>query len=156
MRSKMEWNRSESETSDRFRDIKEALQTCLSNVKGTGTFATSHVISNAPNPALWVKDVGAIGLPLSDRDAKALVEASHQAPFGKGTETIVDTSVRKTWEINSDSFELRHPAWQGTVDGIIAKVADELGIPSGAQGIRAEPYKLLLYEEGALFKAHQE
>ena len=36
-----------------------------------------------------------IATPLGSRDASKLIEAAHQAPFGRGEETIVDTSVRK-------------------------------------------------------------
>jgi hypothetical protein len=32
----------------------------------------------------------------SDHDTRATVAASHQAPFGKGEETIVDENVGKT------------------------------------------------------------
>lgn len=37
-----------------------------------------------------IKDIGIVGLPLSSRDAAAIKEASHPAPFGKGSKTLVD------------------------------------------------------------------
>jgi len=61
---------------------------------GVGSFATSGSISDAPNPGLYVEGLGTVGLPLSKPDACELSKISHQAPFGKGGETIVDTTVR--------------------------------------------------------------
>lgn len=39
---------------------------------------------------------------------------------------------------------------------ILAKVNAGLGVDPAGKGVTAELYKLLLYEEGAMFKAHQE
>jgi len=49
-----------------------------------------------PNPGLYLNHGGTIGLPLSGRDAQAIIAASHQAPFERGEQTTVDKSVRKT------------------------------------------------------------
>ena len=46
--------------------------------------------------------------------------------------------------------------WQISLDWIVAKVAKELGVPGGSHNVRAEFYKMLLYEGGAMFKAHKE
>ncbi|KAI9706510.1 MAG: hypothetical protein M1836_003516 [Candelina mexicana] len=134
--------------------LKDQLHQCLSNVKAFGSFATFGISANSINPGLYITGIGPIGLPLSSRDAKAIKEASHQAPFGKGSDTIVDTSVRKTQEIDAHQFELRNPAWQKYLQDIINDVAKDLGV--GPSGVRAEPYKLLLYEKGAMFKPHRD
>lgn len=39
------------------------------------------------------------------RDARILVQASHRAPFGKGTETVIDEAVRKTWEVDAGEIQ---------------------------------------------------
>jgi hypothetical protein len=76
--------------------LRDGLDRCLGNIKGDGSFALFEPLENSPNPGLYLKNGSLIGLPLSDRDAEAIVAASHQAPFRNGEETIVDTSVRKT------------------------------------------------------------
>ncbi|KAI9771775.1 MAG: hypothetical protein M1835_006386 [Candelina submexicana] len=134
--------------------LKDQLHQCLSNVNAFGSFATFGISANAVNPGLFITGIGPIGLPLSPRDAKAIKKASHQAPFGKGSDTIVDTSVRKTQEIDAHQYELRNPAWQKYLQDIIDNVAKDLGV--GPSGVRAEPYKLLLYEKGAMFKPHRD
>ena len=136
-------------------DIKEDLCNYL-QVIGSGKFATSGPLANASNPGLFVKGIGKVGLPLSERDAADIGRASHEAPFGKGSETFVDATVRKTWELNPNQFELRNPAWLSTLHEVVGKVAQELGVVDGASSIRAELHKLLLYERGAFFDKHRE
>ena len=55
--------------------IKRSLLDFLENItfRSTGTFATNKVLSNATNPGLYVKDLGGIGLPLSEHDAHRLI-----------------------------------------------------------------------------------
>ena len=72
-----------------------------------------------------------------------------------GSETIVNESVRKTWEVDPTNFNFSNPDWDVSVQRTARTAAHELGYAEGAS-IRAELYKLLLYEEGAMFKAHQE
>ena len=95
-------------------------------------------------------------LPLSPRDARDITKLCHQAPFGKGSETVVDTSVRNTRELNTDQFQIRNPAWKSHFDRLLAKVIEQLWVMGGTTHVRAEPYKLLLYEEGAFFKKHRD
>jgi hypothetical protein len=65
-------------------------------------------------------------------------------------------AMRNTWELNPEQFALRNPLWQQYLDGIVATVAESLGIENGAETVQAELYKMLLYEKGAMFKAHKE
>ena len=94
-----------------------------------------------------------VGLQLADREAKILIGHSPQSPFGRGSETIIDTSVRKTWELNTDQFELRNPAWPPFLQELVAFVAKKLGTGTDVQ---AELYKMLLYESGGYFQPHSE
>ena len=98
-----------------------------------------------------------VELPLSkDGDAPPLVKLSRQASFGMGNQTLVDETVRKTWEIDADRITFKNPAWSGWVDGIVRKVAVDLGVVAGSDNVQAELHKMLLYEEGAMFKPHKE
>ncbi|KAJ9637150.1 hypothetical protein H2199_007436 [Coniosporium tulheliwenetii] len=138
-------------------DLKTDILECLDAVQSVGSFATFHSLDTIVDPEICVNiPAGAIRipLPLSEEHAKTIIAVSHQAPFGKGTETIVDTSVRKTWELNYDQFELRNPEWQQYMAQIAKRVADELGILRGTGTFQAQLYKMLLYEKGAMFKAH--
>ena len=90
-----------------------------------------------------------IGFPLSERDAKLIEAVATQAPFGKRTETVVDTAVRDTFEINPDNFSFKNPAWTEFLRTVTKTVADGLGLPSNRPPPRAELYKLLLYKTGS-------
>lgn len=137
-------------------ELKEDLDDCLTNVQSHGSFALFEHLSNPPNPGLYLKDGGLIGLPLSERDAEIIVAASHAAPFGKGEQTIVDSTIRKTWELSPSDFEIRNPAWQRFLESVVAKVSIGLGVDSTGNGVSADLYKMLLYDKGAMFKPHQE
>ena len=45
----------------------------------------------AAMPGLEVDGLGTVGLPLSKAQARALIRRCRQAPYGKGTQTLVDT-----------------------------------------------------------------
>ena len=120
--------------------LKKELLQCLEGIGGNnkGDFAKGGTLFNAVNPGLNVRGLGVIGLPLSDREAVELGKACHQAPFGKGSETIIDTTVRNTWELNAEQFELQNSAWQTTLDEALEQVATALGVVGGRTNIRAE------------------
>lgn len=136
--------------------FKLALQDCLDDVKAAGSFAAQFHSSLYPNPGLYIKGIGLVGLPLSTKDAKAIIRCSKQAPFGRGDETVVDISVRRTWELDTSKFEIRNPAWVEYLSDLKSKAIDALGVSASPSDIRAEPYKLLLYEKDAFFKAHRD
>jgi hypothetical protein len=50
-------------------------------------------------------------LPLGKTQAAALKKHAHQAPYGKGEQTLVDTNVRRVWEIDADELTLANPEW---------------------------------------------
>ncbi|KAI9882227.1 MAG: Sorting nexin mvp1 [Watsoniomyces obsoletus] len=136
--------------------VRAELLLQLNSPKMGGKVSTGEKCPESVNPGLHIEGVGNVGLPLSDRDAKLIIEASHKAPFGKGSETIVDENVRKTWELNATQVRTRNPAWEKSLERILDLVASGLGILAGQRAIKARLHKLLLYEEGGCFRAHQD
>jgi hypothetical protein len=134
-------------------EFKDNLCDCLEGVTSAGSFSTYQHSALFPNPGLHVTGLGIIPLPLSEHDAKAIIGISTRAPFGKKEQTLVDTTVRKTWELNSSEFEFRNPAWKTYFEQLVYHAIVGLGVEVS---VRAESYKLLLYEEGAFFKAHKD
>ncbi|KAI9890596.1 MAG: hypothetical protein M1814_003794 [Vezdaea aestivalis] len=132
------------------------LQTQISGVHSAGSFATSAAIDTFVNPGISVDSIGIIRLPLSEQDAHAIVQVSRKAPFGKGSETLVDESVRDTWEIGSDKLQFLNPQWQDCLNEIVKRAATELGVVNAATSVRAELYKMLLYEKWCSFKPHKD
>jgi hypothetical protein len=115
-----------------------------------GSFYYGAMAPEAPNPCLNIDGLGPVGLPLSPRDAKALIECSTQAPFGHGERTVVDTEVRDTWEIEPTRIKFDNPAWTRFLQtSVVNKVWQALGVAPSTTSPRCELYKLLLYETGS-------
>ncbi|RSL55040.1 hypothetical protein CEP53_007231 [Fusarium sp. AF-6] len=117
-------------------DLKDELLQAIENIQVDGRFASSAAV-NCLSAGVFVHGVGDIAMPLTEFQA----------------ETIVDTSVRNTWELDPGQFELRDPTWTAQLQILCKQVAKTLGI-NGT--IKAELYKMLIYEKGAMFKAHTE
>ena len=141
-----------------FKGLKADLTRILDSVgeHSSGSFAASGKLTSTPNPGLFVQDVGLIGLPLSQPVAEAIARASHQTPFAQNTETVADAPRKYIWELNLSQFELRNPEWLLFVNGLKARIGNGLGIANGTKSMELQPYKLLLYEEGAFSNQHQE
>ena len=94
-------------------DLEKVLTGDLAKaIKGSYSFHRAY--PNAPNPGLFLlaNNIGCVGLPLSEREAEVVKSGCRQAPFGKGERTVVDTSVRDTWEMDANQVRAilrRHP-----------------------------------------------
>lgn len=125
----------------------------LDAITSSGTFANSHRLGEM-HPGLVVKNVGPVYLPLREDQAKQIIATARQAPYGNGSETIVDTSVRNTWELDPSQFCLTDQLWPTFVAALCQEIAVEAGL--GDVQVHADLYKMLIYEKGAMFKAHTE
>ncbi|MEX2185183.1 MAG: 2OG-Fe(II) oxygenase, partial [Pirellulales bacterium] len=105
-------------------------------------------------PGLDVQGVGTIRFPLAAAQAGKLIRKCVQAPYGKGTKTLVDTSVRRVWELDPERFELTNPGWDELIAMVVDDVQTALGL--GKTRLTAHLYKLLLYDKGSFFKAHRD
>lgn len=104
-------------------------------------------------PAINVDQAGPLSFPLKPKVVEALISQCEQAPFGKGTKTLVDTKVRRTFELSPDRFQISEE-WNAQVATVVAEVAEKLGLPPGE--LHAELYKLLVYRRGDFFKPHRD
>lgn len=77
----------------------QELVNALAQVRRAGSFAGSGVLEPL-DPQIHVPSLGKITVPLQNNQTKELFKLCHQAPFGKGSETIVDLAVRNTQELN--------------------------------------------------------
>lgn len=136
--------------------LKKLMVTCIDDVDSYGSFATFGTFENYVNPGIVVHEVGSIGLPLSSNDAQSLIRACQNSPLEKENQTLIDETVRKIWEIDGSEISFLNEAWNGWLEGVIRKAADSLGVAGGPRSVRAELYKMLLYEQDAMFKPHNE
>ena len=137
--------------------MEEKLQhitTILHEIKGNGTF----VVSGAEKftiPGLHIEGFGEVGFPVTANQAQNIIGISHKAPFGQGSKTIYDTSVRSVWEIDAKLISFHNPEWQHFLNKIIKKVKNGLGFEE-EKSVEANLYKLLIYEPGDFFLPHKD
>lgn len=103
-------------------------------------------------PRVDVDDIGELRTPLTPTKLRRLLEVAVPAPFGQGERTLIDPSVRRTWQIPSEMVTVD---W----DGCLAEVLDEarwgLGLPAECR-LTARFHSLLVYEKGDFFLPHQD
>jgi hypothetical protein len=133
--------------------FSDRLLAAISKVDRPGTFCTSGDVSLVM-PGLEVDGLGAVRLPLGKTQARKLARLGRQAPYGKGTETVVDTDVRRVWELDPEQFQLTNPKWKALIPTIVGAVQKELGLEE--RRLTAHLYKLLLYEKGGFFLSHRD
>ena len=125
----------------------------LKSVKRPGLYAAGGEIF-MPLPAIKLAEEPdtILGLPLCEAQAKHLIELASRAPFGRGEQTIVDTSVCCTWQLNPTQFSITNPQWEKSLQQLLLpRVKTELGCDTKMK-VTCQLYKLLLYEPGGHFK----
>ncbi|KAG9016655.1 hypothetical protein FRB90_002646 [Tulasnella sp. 427] len=138
------------------RDIRGDIETALEELDFNGSFYFKTEFSSAPNPVLNISGFGRVSLPLSQADAVRLRAICTQAPFGKGERTIIDKTVRDTWELNASHVQIENPAWRKWLGSVMKQVCGGLGVDKSQSKPYCELYKLLLYEKGSHFLPHQD
>jgi hypothetical protein len=129
----------------------EALQ----SLESCGCTAIGGPATTLPTtPGLVVEGIGPVVVPVSDHMACELKNVAQQAPVGKGLQTVVDTSYRNTWQLEPDQIRLEHPQWNQGLVQLVRSTATDLG--DEPDNVRAELYKVLLYEPGSFFKKHRD
>lgn len=125
----------------------------IDKIKGSGEFCSSGKKDFIAS-GLKVDEVGELSFPLLESQIKELIHFAKKAPFGKGSETVLDVSVRNTWEIDASKAAFGNPKWQKFIQKILQKSKSDLGLKS--YEVVANLYKLLIYEKGGFFVKHKD
>lgn len=125
--------------------VNDALPAILRTVQTPGDFFAASACA-LQAPLIEVEGIGPIALPLLPTQAAQLITVAERAPYGRRADTLVDTAVRRTWQIGVDRVRIQGRHWSAMLDGIVERAAAGLG--AGA-GVEAELYKLLVYDEGS-------
>jgi 2OG-Fe(II) oxygenase superfamily len=136
------------------------LYNVLEYTQPTGSFATTGCMEPLPFPQISVRGVGKLGFPLMECAVEPLKAVAAKAPFGKGSDTILDENVRVAWQIEADQVTLGGGSvWDDYLKETVRKACYELGYSKEHQeavGVHANLYKMLLYEKGGHFKPHRD
>jgi hypothetical protein len=132
---------------------KTELLQFLKTIKGIGSFSTSGE-KKYQDPGLMVNGLGQVVFPINAIQARAVISVAEAAPFGKGSQTVMDREVRNGWQIDASLLSFQEPKWDAYLNKIVQKAAAEMGLKG--QKVTASLYKLLIYEEGGFFKTHKD
>lgn len=132
--------------------INQTLAEVLGTVQRPGDFYVSGR-QEIFAPSITVDGAGSVALPLLSQQAAELAAVAEQAPYGRGPDTLVDTEVRRTWQIGAERVHIGGRHWAANLETIVSRCADGLGV----QGpVSAELYKMLVYDEGSFFLGHRD
>ena len=132
--------------------LEKQLELALDdNSNHEGDFAFGETLTLAPNPGIQIDTLGLLGLPMTPRDVELIRSVAVRAPFGHGERSVIDSTVRDTWEIDASRINLTNPAWATFLDGIVDTVWKGLGVAPFTTRPKCELYKLLLYERGSQY-----
>ena len=145
-------NKSKVAKQETLEECKERFLETLDRVGETARFCTTGAADFVP-PGLGVEGFGEVSFPLRESDAPSLIAVADQAPYGRGEETILDTKIRRVWQIGAEGLSFKNPAWDGFLEAIVGDVQRELGLSSK---IRGQLYKLLIYDQGSFFVPHRD
>ncbi len=127
----------------------------LARLLGAGPAATGgHEELDVPlnDLRVTVQGIGELRVPVTPTQAKALVALGEPAPYGLGTETLLDTAVRDTGQIPSDLVSVD---WKGRLDAVLEAARAALGLRPRAR-LTAEFHSMLVYGRGQFFAPHQD
>ena len=106
-------------------ETRQSLQQLLAGLGEAARFESVGQVS-AVLPGLEVKGIGSIGVPVAPADAKRIIGLANQAPYGLGEATVVDTDVRRVWQLEPSQFTLRNAAWSEAMMGVVDAVKRDL------------------------------
>jgi len=150
----------ESQKQGRSEDVnamQEKIVSLLEEESGNARTMVGGLAREVPgHPLLWVEGVGRVGLPVNPITAAVLQAAMERAPFGLGEATLQDTQVRDSWQLGPEKLRLENKEFVEAVEEkLVERIKAELGLGEDVE-VRAELYKLLLYNPGGHFKAHRD
>jgi hypothetical protein len=141
-------------------DFMKILQSADS--EPLGSFAATRRLKDIPYlfPMVSVERVGDVSLPLVDVVSEKLIAVARKAPFGVGSETRLDDQVRNCWEIDASKIStMKSAEAQDYFARVVRESCYQLGISESRfreRNIRANLFKMLLYEEDGHFLPHRD
>ncbi|CAF3797111.1 unnamed protein product [Rotaria sp. Silwood1] len=141
--------------------FQQMLNRTFQNVRKSGDYCGGDRLTDGQDPKVMINGMQEhIQLPLEPSQAKLIIEQCSLAPFGRKDKTILDKSVRHTWQLNPSSFIITNSEWKiYTLNNLKSKIVSDLGLNQDwikNDLIDLQLYKLLLYEKYSFFKIHRD
>jgi len=128
----------------------QQLVDAIERVDVTGQFAVSGVHEQAP--VVRVDGMGPLPLPVIPVMLPLLQAVGGPAPYGRGTETLFDASVRRCTQMDAQRVHVPD-SFTNALNSIVEAATLGLGVIGE---VRATLYKLLVYGPGDFFAPHRD
>ncbi|KAF8198172.1 hypothetical protein K438DRAFT_1966916 [Mycena galopus ATCC 62051] len=112
---------------------------------GNFAFSTRYSTRDAPNPCLKIDGIGTVGIPLSERDALAIISAA--VPV-----CAAHDSTPSIWEVPADKIHFDDPAWESWIRKTVfaaTYTSLELNPTPGKTSPTCTLRKLVIHEPGS-------
>ena len=136
-----------------YNEQQEALEVLLRTIDRPGEYWMQDRLL-APMPRVEVEGARSLSFPITEEQARSLADAAEPAPYGRGEQTLIDSSVRACRQIDAAQVRITGGAWHDTLAEVVAQAAAGLGCPP--EHTSAQLYKLLVYEPGGFFAPHRD
>ncbi|KAJ6632203.1 hypothetical protein B0H10DRAFT_1976516 [Mycena sp. CBHHK59/15] len=111
---------------------------------GVFAFSSRYTMGNAPNPCLNIDGLGTVGLPLNERDARAIISAS--VPVSASKDESAPSGI---WEMSSEKVHFDNPAWATWIQNTAGLAASTALTAYSAVRPTYTLRKLVLHEKGS-------
>ena len=136
-----------------YNERQQPLEVLLRTIDRPGDYCMQGRLL-APMPRVEVEGARALSFPITEEQARSLAAVAEAAPYGRGEQTLVDSSVRACRQIDAARVRITGGAWRDTLAQVVAQAATGLGCPP--EHTSAQLYKLLVYEPGGFFAPHRD
>ncbi len=68
--------------------------------------------------------IGVISTPLNSILAESLIKICTQAPYGQNQETLIDTEVRDSYQIEPNFVKIKNSAWNKGLNKLLERIAE--------------------------------
>ena len=137
---------------------KELFSLLLLFSENCGDFSTGGVLSYDELecfPNIEISEFGILPLPLNRLTFDCIKPLCSQSPYGSGEETLVDVTVRNSFQLEPKKFEIKNEKFVDQISILVEnKIKPSLGLKR--VDIYAKIYKLLFYEPGGKFDEHRD
>ncbi|KAF7340841.1 hypothetical protein MSAN_02113500 [Mycena sanguinolenta] len=135
-------------------DIKADFEAALEDgfdFDGVFAFSERYGMGVAPNPCLKINGLGTVGIPLSDRDARAIISASKPVCVFNN-----DPKTSGRWELAPEKVHFENPAWTTWVQNTAGVAASTALAAYASVKPSFTLKKLIIHEKNTLTTRHKE
>ena len=96
-----------------YNEGQAPLEALLQSIDRPGDYCTQGRLF-VPMPRVEVAGAGVLSFPVTPPHAQALISVADRAPYGRGEQTPVDSSVRACWQIDAAQVTVTGAVWRDT------------------------------------------